>query len=294
MLGRYHYHQIFRKSIIAFGTVFNNLVIKRKASDRSNSEALESYKVPVMYGPYQKFLAMIAGEPTPERAGTQISLPRISFEIKGLNYDVGRKLTPTQFTRTVPPAGSSAESSKQPAQYSQFVPVPYNLEVELNILSKNQDDGLQILEQILPHFHPALNVSIVVIDETREERDIAIVLNGVGYQDDYEGDYTTRRTLIWTLNFTVKTYLFGPLDLHKDIRKVKIDYRSDMVRRPAEMRYSAEVKSLEDPPVARDEVNPANEAWTYVETFQDIYSDDNAFFGMVQNEAQNIMDQQDL
>lgn len=294
MLGRYHYHQIFRKSIIAFGTVFNNLVIKRKSPDRSNPEALESYKVPVMYGPYQKFLAMIAGEPTPERAGTQISLPRISFEIKGLNYDVGRKLTPTQFTRTIPPAGSAAEESKQPAQYAQFVPVPYNLEVELNILSKNQDDGLQILEQILPHFHPSLNVSIVVIDETREERDIAIVLNGVGYQDDYEGDYTTRRTLIWTLNFTVKTYLFGPLDLQKDIRKVKIDYRSDIVRRPAEIRYSAEVKSLEEPPVPRDEVNPANEAWTYVETFQDIYSDDNAFFGMVQNEGQNIMDQQDL
>ena len=234
---------------------------------------------------------MIAGEPTPERASTQISLPRISFEIKGLNYDTGRKLTPTQFSRTVPKAGSDA--AKQPAQYAQFVPVPYNLEVELNILSKNQDDGLQILEQILPHFHPSLNVSIVVIDETREERDIAIVLNGVGYQDDYEGDYTTRRTLIWTLNFTVKTYLFGPLDLQKDIRKVKIDYRSDLVRRPAEMRYTAEATSLEEPPVPRDEIQPANEAWTYVETFQDIYSDDNDFFGMAQNEGQNILDQQD-
>ena len=291
MLGRYHYHQIFRKSIIAFGTVFNNIIIKRKTSDRSDPKALESYKVPVMYGPYQKYLAMIAGEPTPERASTQISLPRISFEIKGLNYDTGRKLTPTQFSRTVPKADSDA--AKQPAQYAQFVPVPYNLEVELNILSKNQDDGLQILEQILPHFHPSLNVSIVVIDETREERDIAIVLNGVGYQDDYEGDYTTRRTLIWTLNFTVKTYLFGPLDLQKDIRKVKIDYRSDMVRRPAEMRYTAEAASLEEPPVPRDEIQPANEAWTYVETFQDIYSDDNDFFGMAQNEGQNIIDQQD-
>ena len=99
--------------------------------------------------------------------------------------------------------------------------------------------------------------------------------------------------MIWTLNFTVKTYLFGPLDLQKDIRKVKIDYRSDMVRRPAEMRYTAEATSLEEPPVPRDEIQPANEAWTYVETFQDIYSDDNDFFGMAQNEGQNIIDQQD-
>ena len=149
-----------------------------------------------MYGPYQKALAMIAAEPTPERQQMQISLPRMSFEIKGLNYDGTRKLTPTQFARTVPDEGKDGEG--RPIQYSQFMPVPYNLEIELAILSKNQDDGLQILEQILPQFHPSLNVSIEIIDETKEERDIAIVLNGVGYQDDYEGDYTTRRTLIWT------------------------------------------------------------------------------------------------
>ena len=108
----------------------------------------------------------------------------------------------------------------RPVQYQQYMPVPYNLEIELAIMSKTQDDGLQILEQILPSFHPAMNVSIEVIDTTKEERDIAIVLNGVGYQDDYEGDFTERRTLIWTLNFTVKTYLFGPIDAIRDIRKV--------------------------------------------------------------------------
>jgi hypothetical protein len=278
LLGQFYYHQIFRKSIIAFGTVFNNIIVKRKSSSREEEEALESMKVPVMYGPIQKFLAMIAAEPTPERAGVQISLPRISFEIKGLNYDTGRKLTPTQFSKTIAPAGSDAE--KLPAQYYQFVPVPYNLEVELNILSKNQDDGLQILEQILPHFHPSLNVSIVVIDETKEERDIAIVLNGVGYQDDYEGDYTTRRTLIWTLNFTVKTYLFGPVNLQKDIRKVTIDYRSDIVKRPAEMRYTAEVQSDDEPPIPRDEINPNVDKWSVLEEVQDIIASDNDFFGI--------------
>ena len=144
MLGRYFYHQIFRKSIISFGTLFNNIVIKRRVAQGK----LESLKVPVLYGPTQKYLAMIAAEPDPRRSGTQITLPRISFEIKGLNYDASRKLVPTQFAKSVPKTGTDADG--KPIQYSQFMPVPYNLDVELAIISKNQDDGLQILEQIHP------------------------------------------------------------------------------------------------------------------------------------------------
>jgi len=279
MLTQYFYHQIFRKSIIAFGTVFNNIIVKRKTSDRKAKDSLESYKVPIQYGPYQKYLAILAAEPDPARQATQISLPRISFEIKGLNYDGSRKLTPTQMARIVPKEGSDAEG--KPVQYSQYMPVPYNLEIEMAILSKNQDDGLQILEQILPNFHPSLNVSIVVIDETHEERDIAIVLNGIGYTDDYEGDYTTRRTLIWTLNFTVKTYLFGPVSAARDIRKVTLDYRSDIVRRPAEMRYSAEAESTLTPPVPRDEIDPSKKGtYKVVETYEDVFGSDNDFFGL--------------
>ena len=277
MLGRYHYHQIFRKSILAFGTLFNNIVIKRKTSDRKDG-SLESLKVPIQYGPYQKYLAMIAAEPTPERQSMQITLPRMSFEIKGLNYDPSRKLVPTQMARITPPKGKDEDG--RPVQYSQYLPVPYNLEIEMSILAKNQDDGLQILEQILPNFHPSLNVSIEVIDQTKEERDIAVVLNGVGYTDDYEGDYSQRRTIIWTLNFTVKTYLFGPVDAARDIRKVTLDYRTDIVRRPAELRYSAEVQSTDEPPIPRDEINPNTDAYTVVETFEDIYANDNSFFGL--------------
>ena len=277
MLTQYYYHQIFRKSIIAFGTVFNNIIVKRKSPNRKEKDNLEAYKVPIQYGPYQKYLAMIASEPNPQKQEFQISLPRMSFEIKGLSYDSGRKMVPTQFSRTVPKEGTDAEG--KPIQYSQFLPVPYNLEVEMAIISKNQDDGLQIIEQILPHFHPSLNVSIVVIDETKEERDIAIVLNGIGYQDDYEGDYTTRRTLIWTLNFTVKTYLFGPVNASRDIRKVVLDYRSDIVKRPAEMRYTAEAQSTLEPPVPRDEIDGSKpDTYKVVETFEDIYSDDQSFF----------------
>ena len=134
MLGRYFYHSIFRKSIISFGTLFNNIVIKRKG----DSGNLESLKVPVAYGPTQKFLAMSAAEPTPSRQTTQISLPRISFEIRGLNYDGSRKLVPTQFAMSLPQAGSAADN--KPVPYSQFMPVPYNLDVELSIISTTQDD----------------------------------------------------------------------------------------------------------------------------------------------------------
>ena len=280
MLGGYHYHQIFRKSIIAFGTVFNNIVVKRKSPNRKEKDPIESYKVPIVYGPVQKYLAMIAAEPTPERQQLQISLPRISFEIKGLNYDTGRKLVPTQFSRTVPETGKDADGKS--VQYYQYLPVPYNLEVEMSIISKNQDDGLQILEQILPNFHPSLNVSIVVIDETHEERDIAIVLNSVGYTDDYEGDYTQRRTLIWTLNFTVKTYLFGPVNAARDIRKVTLDYRSDIVRRPAELRYSAEVESTKKPPVPRDQIKPNEGEYKVVDTFEDVFGTDQDYFGLIE------------
>lgn len=277
MQTQYFYHQIFRKSIIAFGTIFNNIIIKRKDPNRKEKDSIESFKCPIQYGPYQKYLAMIAAEPTPERQSMQISLPRMSFEIKGLNYDSGRKLTPTQFTRTVPKEGTDAEG--RPIQYSQYMPVPYNLEIEMAIISKNQDDGLQIIEQILPQFHPSLNVSIVVIDETKEERDIAIVLNSIGYQDDYEGDFSTRRTLIWTLNFTVKTYLFGPVSASRDIRKIVLDYRSDIVQRPAELKYSAEVESTLTPPVPRDKIDPTvTDSYKVVETYEELFTNDNDFF----------------
>ena len=159
MIGRNWYQSHFRKSIVSFGTLFNNIVIKRKGS----GSVLESLKVPVKYGPSQKFLAIIAAEPDPRRAGTQLTLPMISFEIKGLAYDGARKLPPTNFAKTLPKEGDS--KATKPVQYSQFLPVPYNLEIELNVITKTQDDGLQIIEQILPNFHPSVNVSIEVIEE---------------------------------------------------------------------------------------------------------------------------------
>lgn len=276
MLGRYFYHSIFRKSIVTFGTLFNNIVIKRKSADKSAT--LESFKVPVKYGPSQKYIARIAAADD-KRQQVQINLPIMSFEIKGITYDQSRKLPPTQFSKTT--ASTSSEVDNQPVQMSQYLPVPYTLDVQLSILSKNQDDGLQVLEQILPNFHPLVSTSIVIIDETHEERDIAIVLNSIDYTDQYEGNYTERRYLEWTLNFSVKTYLFGPVDVQKDIRKAIVNYRTDIANRNTELRYTAEVQSTDVPPIPRDEIDPNTDNWTVKETREDVHSDDDEFFGLL-------------
>lgn len=277
MLGKYHYHQIFRKTILAFGSCFNNILVKRKkeATVNTDSPTIESIKVPIQYGPAQKYISRIASTPDSFKKPYQITLPRMSFEIKGINYDSSRKVVPTQFIKTSP------DNPQPNKQYTQYMPVPYNLQMELSIIAKNQDDGLQILEQILPCFHPSLNVSIEMIEETHEERDIAIILSGpVGMEDSYEEDFTQRRAIIWTIPFTVKTYLFGPVDVQKDIRKVAINYGTDIKRRTAELRYTAEVESTATPPVPRDEIDPSSGEYKVVETLDDIYAEDNNYFGL--------------
>ena len=275
MLGRYYYHSIFRKSIITFGTLFNNIVIKRKSKDKSAT--IESFKVPCKYGPTQKYIARISVVDD-QRQQVQINLPIMSFEIKGVTYDSSRKLPPTQFAKTN--SSTSDKVENKPVQMQQYLPVPYTLDISLSILSKNQDDGLQILEQILPNFHPLISTSIVIIDETKEERDIAVVLNNIEYTDQYEGNYSERRYLEWTLNFQVKTYLFGPVDVQKDIRKAMVNYRTDISNRNTELRYTAEVESTAVPPIPRDEIDPTVDAYKVVETREDIHSDDDAFFGL--------------
>lgn len=228
MLGTYTYNEVFRKSVVAFGTLFNNIEIRRA----TGATTYEYMKVPLAYGPKQKFLARLrqVGDLTSKDA-TQITLPRISFEISGFTYDSTRKVSPTQRVRT-----ANGDSLKKA-----YMPVPYNLDFEMAILSKNQDDGLQILEQILPYFQPAFNISVTLNEELGETKDFPVTLNGITYEDDYEGDYTTRRTLIYSLSFTVKTYLYGPVTDGEDalIRKVIVDTAtSNLPTAPREMRYT--------------------------------------------------------
>ena len=222
MLGTYSYHEIFRKTVVAFGTLFNNIELRR------NDEVM---KVPLAYGPKQKFLARLDQVPDPTNKRVQITLPRISFEINGISYDSSRKVSPTQKIKVA----KDTDENK-----NVFMPVPYNLSFELAIISKNQEDGLQILEQILPVFQPHYNLPIKMVPEMSEVRDVPIVLNSVDYEDDYENNFQTRRAIIYTLQFTCKTYLYGPITDQKTIKKVVTDYYADTntSTAPRQVRYT--------------------------------------------------------
>jgi hypothetical protein len=235
----YFYHQILRKTVIAFGSLFNDITIKHT---NSANEIVSVIKVPLAYGPTQKFLARL--EQSPDLSSpTQITLPRMSFELTGLTYDTARKLTTTQ-TFLSKSVTDGTETKKT------YMPVPYNLQFELSIMSKLNDDSLQIIEQILPYFQPSYNLTIKLVDEINEKRDIPIILENVTMQDDYEGNFDKRRVLIYTLRFTAKLYLFGPIStVTKDIvKKVSINYiTGDTTNTPKrEVVYSAEPRAIKN------------------------------------------------
>ena len=229
MLGTYYYHEIIRKTIVSFGTVFNGISIKHK--DGSGDDFNE-IKVPLSYGPAQKFLARLEQQADLNKP-VQISLPRMSFEMNNVAYDPSRKTGVTQTFKT-----SDGTNMKK-----FYMPVPYNIGFELSIFSKLNDDALQIVEQILPYFQPSFNLTVDLVSSIGEKRDVPVILDNVGFQDDYEGDFSTRRALIYTLNFTAKTYLFGPIAETTSglIKKVQTDLYSDTNTKKAsrEMRYTA-------------------------------------------------------
>ena len=233
MLGSYNYNGIIKKTVVGFGTLFNNIEIRRVSGSKT-----EVMKVPLAYGPKAKFLARLrqVGDLTTQDQ-VQITLPRISFEIQGINYDPTRKVSPTQYIRNV---GSNNTEKKG------FMPVPYNINFELAILSKNQDDALQILEQILPFFQPSFNITMNLVPELGETKDYPVTLTSIDYGDEYEGDYDTRRTLIYTLQFIAKTYMYGPItEPGNVIKKTIVDYSAQAVKTaPREVRYVATPRSL--------------------------------------------------
>mgnify|MGYP001166331733 CR=1 FL=1 len=230
MLGNYSYHEIFRKTIVAFGTMFNNIEVRRQD---------EVMKVPLAYGPKQKFLARLDQNPDPTNKRVQITLPRLSFEISGVSYDPSRKVSPTQKIKFKKDVNENKNA---------FMPVPYNINFELAIISKNQDDGLQIIEQILPYFQPHYNLSVKLATSIGETKDVPIVLQDIDYEDDYEGDFANRRAIIYTLQFTAKTYLYGPVTDAKTIKKSITDYytSTDTTKAPREKRYTVTPTALID------------------------------------------------
>lgn len=196
---KYAYHSSVRKAIIAFGTLFNSIYIRRRDVDGS---VVQTLAVPLSYGPKQKFIQRIQAAPTLDtgRATFENILPHLGFEITGIAYDSTRKLAPIEQTFTVKSDNSVIGT---------YVSTPYNLNISLTAWAKNQDDGLQIVEQILPYFNPDFSVPVVDLPELGIKRDLQIVLNNVTFTDDYTGNADQRVALLWEFNFTVKLNLYG-------------------------------------------------------------------------------------
>ena len=235
----YFYHEILRRTIIGFGTLFNDIKIKHT---NDSDQTVSVIKVPLAYGPTQKFLARLEQVPDLNKP-VQMTLPRMSFEFTGLTYDSSRKVTTTQTF-----LAGLASDQKQIRKV--YMPVPYNMSFELSIMCKLNDDMLQIVEQILPYFQPHYALTIDLVEQIGEKKDIPIVFEGISMQDDYEGNFETRRALIYTLRFTAKTYLFGPIaDASKDIiSKVSVGFvAGDASGTPTrDLTYTAEPRATKN------------------------------------------------
>lgn len=202
------YHGITRKIIVAFGSLFSNVRIAR-----SNAGTVEqTIAVPIAYAPKEKWLVRIEQDPNLENH-TYTTLPRLSFEITGMNYDSSRKTNRMNYITTYDGNNMSRV----------YAPVPYNIDISLYSLTKTQEDALQIVEQILPYFTPEYTMSIKAIPENNIIIDVPIILDSITVQDDYDGEFTQRRFVTYTINFTLKTYFYGPVQEGKAITNTLVD-----------------------------------------------------------------------
>ena len=195
-------------------------ILHGKNASGSDSQSL---KVPLAYGPKQKFMVRLDADPNLDQK-VAITLPRIGFEIAGFDYDPSRKLNRIIKRKKV--SNTTDKALKQ--MNTQYSPVPYNLNFELFVMTKNSDDGIQIVEQILPFFQPEYTVTINAVPEMDVVRDVPIVLNNIGYEDTYTGSFTERRAIIYTLNFTAKAYVYGPVTTAKPITKAEATLYADL------------------------------------------------------------------
>ena len=215
MFGHF-YNQGMRKMTVAFGQVLNNIQIKRTGSDST----IQSIRVPLAYAPKEKFLVRLDQQPNLEDRQFAVTLPRMGFEISGIEYDGSRKLTKVQKFKTT--------KTNTGVMNFNYMPVPYNISYNLYCFTATAEGGLQIVEQILPYFQPDYTVTINVVPEMGIKRDVPIVLNNINYEDSYSGDFESRRAVIYTLNFTAKTYLYGPASTQKVIRETQADMHTDL------------------------------------------------------------------
>ena len=215
MLGSTFYHSTIRKYVAVFGTLFNDINIERK---NSSGTVVERLKVPLAYGPKQKWLLAVQ-DTTADRKVVATRTPRMGFAMTGVSYDSVRKLN--TIGRNVA-ANTSASTSNMTTMYN---PVPYNFDFELFILVKNAEDGTQILEQILPYFTPEFTVTVNTIPDMNIKADVPIVLNSSSVADEYEGDLSARRTITWTLSFVLKGFIYPNLTSGEIIKTIEVNFR---------------------------------------------------------------------
>jgi hypothetical protein len=213
MFGQTFYFNTIRKYVILFGTLFNDIHIVRKDS---TGKITSVSKVPLTYAPKEKVLARVENDPNIDRQFA-VSLPMMSFEMKKMSYDGTRKLPTINKV-------SRANTSNKDALAYQYNPVPYNIQFELNIMVKNAEDGTKIVEQILPFFTPDWTTTVKMIPEMNIIADIPVILNNIQLNDAYDGDFKTRRSLIWTLDFTLRGYIYGPVKQSAIIKFANTDF----------------------------------------------------------------------
>lgn len=214
MFGQIWNHGTIRKYVIYFGTLFNDVWLTR---DDNTGDRIQTMKVPLNYGPKEKFLARLEGNPGLDRP-IALQLPRMSFEIINFAYDPNRKLSTIGKISSVDPTDPSK------ARY-QYNPIPYDIEFSLYIMVKNAEDGTRIVEQIIPFFAPEWTATLNINPDLGIKYDVPVVLNSISQQDTYEGDFITRRAIIWTLNFTMKAYIFGPTRTGNVIKQAEVNIK---------------------------------------------------------------------
>src|SRR6056300_1313765 len=212
MIGQYFYNESTRNVVVAFGTLFNQIQLTKKDA---SGNVTQTMKVPLAYGPKQKWLSRLTEDPNLSKK-VAVTLPRIGFEISGITYDVSRKQNKIMKAKKVLDGTDNSQLK------SGYMPVPYNLNFELYVMAKNSDDALQIVEQILPFFQPEYAITLNERPELDIIRDVPIVLNSIGYEDNYEGEFAIRKAIIYTLSFTAKYFLYGPVYSQKVIKSVQV------------------------------------------------------------------------
>lgn len=211
MFGQTYYHGTIRRFVVFFGSLFADIYINRTDS---NNDVVESMRVPIMYGPVEKFLARVEADPDLTKP-VAIDLPRMSFALTSMMYDGDRKL---ETTRKI-----YLKNNDQKISYI-YNPVPFNFFFTLSVMVKNAEDGTKILEQILPYFTPDWTATLNLVPEIGETKDIPVVFNTINTEDIYEGDFTKRKAIVWNLNFTLKGYLYGPLNSVGLIKQVFVNF----------------------------------------------------------------------